>query len=628
MKVAASVYLEGAKDFKAFSTRMRQKFGGEIPEDVMQAAFEKGVDKYQRNLQPLDAIKEEIMHALSASRRDGAIRAIGAIRKAGLLTGPRTLARNIIGNTASAVFEEVARIPGGVADMVMGAVTGQRTTAMIDPRGIVQGVTSAVTKGVKDSIHVLRTGGTPEDLAKYDVPKELNWYVKNTRVPIINEYVNWIGRAQSTYDRPFREYAFKRSIVEQAQLVARAEKAGAERVKELVRNPTEEMARQAIADSEQAIFANANHISDAFNRWKASSEGARFTLDMVVPFVRTPTNIGGRTLESTPIGIVKAGKDFFKLKDLVKAGAPTQEMQRQIAREFGRGASGTALMGLGYWLYEQGVVSPGYSPDKAERDRQEATGVSPGSIKIKDTWHQLRDSPAGALVVMGATIAAGKKKSGASGAAVGAGKAFVGTTLEQPMLQGAKEVTDIGTQVMRAEDTAPAGLKKIAGQMVGSFVPTAVADARSVGDRTIRRGTGLGDVAKQRAQGKDSGLPINYDALGRPLQRSGLIDPTEGRTERKGAVERELERLQIPLTKAQRVNDKEKAHYDRDDADYQARVKFVGEAVRKHLERVVSHQAFQRLDDKEKAKALEDQIQKVKQKASADFNSRRAFERK
>jgi hypothetical protein len=136
------------------------------------------------------------------------------------------------------------------------------------------------------------------------------------------------------------------------------------------------------------------------------------------------------------------------------------------------------------------------------------------------------------------------------------------------------------------------------------------------------------DVAKQRAQGADSGLPVVYDALGRPVQRPGLLNPTEGRTQRTGAVEKELERLKVGLTKAQRVSDDKKPYWDRNDAEYQERVKFTGEKVRAALERLVAKEAFQRLPDEKKKEVLEDWIRRAKAAASKELNGRRQLKRK
>jgi hypothetical protein len=617
-------FAEGARDLESFARAMKKRFGKDLKPDVLNAAFNKAADKYVAKTAPIDAIKLELAQELAKSRRSGVFETVTAYRKAGLLTSPRTTLRNLVGNSLSLVTDEISRIPASLVDMALSRFTGQRTILGPDFQSIRQGISSAVTKGLKDSVQVLKTGATPSDLAKYDVPRELNAYLGNKELTGLNWFVNYTNRLQGAIDKPFREYAFMRSLVEQAQLAARAEKvtggAFKTRVETLVKSPTEAMLLKAVADSEEAVFANSNIIVDEYSKWKGRmaergvfGKGTVFTADFLIPFVRVPSNIGGRIVESTPLSGIK-------LAVLLKQGLKDPEVQREFSKTLGRAGAGTGLIALGYKLAESGTIKPTYSSNRGVNDREEATGNTPGSIVLNGQTYKLQDSPAGQLLILGATLYSdqkeGKRPKDLPGSmAKNAAKQF----LDTPMVQGAQDAIEF------AKDPEGKGAGYFAGA-AGSFVPTIVSDVAAATDDKERAARTATEGVMKRVPGLRQQLPAKSDVLGRDIKFSdwGLVFPQVGQKPRTDPLSKELVRLRVGIQKPNRIRDPKEDLFDRNEADYQNRIRYTGEKVRVALERLIANPGYQKLTDDQKKTKIQEEVKKAKAQATQELKASRA----
>lgn len=537
-----------------------------------------------------------------------------AVRKAGLLTGLKTHARNLISTGAFQVMEEAARLPSSMVDIAISAFSRQRTTAGPSMRGVVNASQHAATKGVQDAMNILRGRGAT---AQSDVPHELNFQELGKASNVINTYVNSVFRALSAEDAIFRAYAMRRSIEAQAKVIALNEsRAGAiprkyviRRATELSTAPTESMAAQAIADSEFATFNNENRLARGLSAFKGHlSKPGQFAMDMVIPFTRTPSNIGARLMDYTPPGAGwTVGKSILAAAKEKKL-AP--EQQRAIAEAIGRGAVGSGLILMGYLAAQKGIATGVDNGDPSRRATLEAVGRPSGAVKVGGDWRRIMAfAPIGNLVAVGASIyeqhhapLKDEAKRWDKVAAVAAK-----TLLDQPMVTGLEQAVDV------AKDPAREG-RQMAGQMVGSFVPTAVADIATATDDRRRDtrtaegfGKSVGQVVQNRIPGLRNALPERRDVLGQPVEgrRTAAVDPLLSQTakEDKDPLIRELVKHQIALPLTKRRPGEQ-------DEEYRLRQQARGVAIRRAGARLVTLPAYQSASPDKQKMALEKQLRK------------------
>ena len=517
--------------------------------------------------------------------------------KAGLLTGIKTHARNIGGTAAFQMFEEAARVPGSVVDLMASAITGRRALSGPSPTGVAKASYEAATKGIREAKQILKYGATSEELKIIDRPREMN---SGSR--IIDAYVNTVFRTLGAEDKIFRTYAYKRSIVEQAKLRARSEERTAADLEE---NPTAEMVTQAILDAEVATFNNANMAAKGLE-WVREHSGpaGKVAIDLIVPFRRTPANIMTRLLESTPLGIGKAG--------IIAARAAynkefTFEQQRAFSQIIGRSVTGSSLIALGVMLAMRGLATGLFEPDFGDREVQKAAGRPPMAVRLGSRWHQIGAfSPLGNLISIGAAlyrehVRPVKEGDEPRNVAAAALPVALQTVLEQPMLRGMSGVVEA------IKDPGNRGATFI-GQTLGSIVPTLVTNVGEAIDNKQREARGIKAKIMSRVPILRSRLPEQIDVFGRPLEsrRTGFFDPTLTRSARDDAFIKELMRLDIGVGKTPRKQGD-------DETKYREKVVAQGTELAKELEKLTASGRYQALaNDDEKREALKDKIEQVR----------------
>lgn len=520
----------------------------------------------------VQAARAKLAQQMMKIERTGVLDTISALRRAGLLTGVKTHLRNLGGNLSFQVLEEVSRIPAAIADSAMALFSHRRTTSGPDPRAVGRASYAAATRGIEEARQIMRDGATAADLARFDAPREIN-----SGVGVIDKYVNFVFRTMSAEDRVFKRYAYERSLQEQMKLA----KTDA---------PTEAMRAQAIADAEFATFNNRNAAAEGLKRFKSALHpAARFAVDTVVPFANTPANILARVIDYSGGGLGKAVVNGARALGTRKL---TPEQQRAIALNMGRGLTGPALITMGYLLAKAGVMTGLRSEQRSESDRDEAVGRMPGSLLVGGTWHQVSSfSPAGNLLAIGASLFREP-----------ATEIAAQVLKEQPLLKATEEVQEAlkGRQWKRA-----------AGSMAGSFVPTIVSDAASLGDSSRRDTTGettleeIRNGIMSRLPGARNRLPERVDALGRTLPQSkgAAVDPTIGSEarERTDDVARELVKHDVGLTKVRR-----KAGESID--EFYMRRRVTGRLIEDELRQLVNREEYQALAAEERAIALEEAV--------------------
>lgn len=449
---------------------------------------------------------------------------ISALRKAGLLTGVKTHLKNIGGNAGFALSEEASRIPAAIADLVVSPITGRRTITGPSPVAMARSLKDALTKGLSEAKEIIKKGVSDADAARLEL-KELNSGSK-----IVNTYVNGVFRLLNAEDKVFRTYAYRRALEDRARSIALTEIRSGEitrgqygqRVRELIDQPPESLAASAVGDAEVATFTERNKFAEDITQFREGrSQLGKFGFDLLLPFVKTPTNIIKRILEYTPLGVGKAVL-YDTAKSIIK-GSMTEAEQRAFAQSFGRGTIGSGLIALGAKLYADGKLTGFREDDPKRAARDEAAGRTPGSIRVGDRWYQIVGfSPVGNLMAIGATIQreSNQERDDALKAYLEAGAQAVG---EQPLLIGAQQIAS----ALKQPGTFTS---KTLGGVAGSFVPTMVSDIGQIADTERRQTDTFPRQIENRIPGLRNTLPAKPDVLGRPIPLPMAFDPTRSLT--------------------------------------------------------------------------------------------------
>jgi 2'-5' RNA ligase len=567
---------------------------------------------------PVEPIQQELALYMMRMQRTALLDVISTVRRAGLLTGLKTIGRNIIGNTLFQVMEELARIPAVIVDFIISQF-GQRsrTVQAVNPAAVWRSAREGATRGVAEATQVIEQGATAEDLRTAEARQEMNSGIK-----WLDFYANGIFRVHSSTDRIFKSYAYRRSLEEQAAL--EAINRGVSPI-ELLAQPTEEMKAEANAAALFATFNNPNKIAQNFRSMQESlkrsdkdvdgvkevgGKALAFGLDLLVPYANTPANITTRTLD---YGVIGSGARLIKVAfdGIVKRGL-TPLQQRTVAMAIGRGLVGSSLLYLGWQLSAAGLMTGDAGEDeRGDRPLNTAAGRIAGAVLVGGKWMALGSlGPAGILMVVGATMQQlSRKDFGSEIKQVGKQAATVTRIItEMPMLQGVSEFMDA------LKNPASAGETWLT-NMMGSFVPTFSADLASLFDpyRRDARPDGIADSlwigAANRLPGLRNILPRRTDVFGRDIEQESMAiwNPMLGSTAK------EFSEPMLRELVAHRVG----VGFPRPDPGesidaYRERSRALGKAIAERLTSTINGPLYQDATPERKAELLDNAVNRAR----------------
>jgi hypothetical protein len=543
--------------------------------------------------------REGLFQALSGLKTLGPLDKALTTWKAGLLTNPLTHLVNVGGNTVMAIMEQGKDAPAAVVDLMLSLGTGTRTKAFPRPGQVGASIKGAVTNGYAAAKQVLRTGATPEDLAKWDFRNgRFGKTLGSEKVgAVLDLYTQSVFRSLGAEDQIFKAAAVGRSLDEQIRVEAmniakrtkgsRAPITVKEAAAMLRANIPDAMQAQAIADAELATFQSDNLISGAVSAGKRYltskgpvGEAARGVVDVNLPFVRTPTNVLERTLDYTPAGLLRAIAPAWKMAK----GRDMAASQRQIAEAFGRASVGSLAIWLGYEMAGNDMAT-GTVPLGA-KDEWDVRGRIGGAVRTspEGDWHQtVRMQPFGTLIALGAQLRTIQDNAQSASDVAGGSAAAVGKLVaDQPFLQGVQNITEA---VSDPESKGGRWVRSTA----ASVVPAAVSAVARGTDPYQRDAQTMGEAIKARIPGLSRDVPAKLSVLGAPLPSTGgvarqMFDLTRTSPNRETPVLKEARRLGVNLTRPSRTITVAGKTYTLSPEEYRLVQQQVGPEVLRRLE--------------------------------------------
>ncbi|MCC6535760.1 MAG: hypothetical protein IT531_24680, partial [Burkholderiales bacterium] len=535
--------------------------------------------------------------------------------KAGLLSGPTTHLANILSNTITLGLRIPEKAITAMIGMAHGGEKAYMTEALAETLGMVMGVRSAA----RAAWHTFKTG----DTAAEDKTEVRGKAITGANLgltggaakaaDLVGETVRIPFRFLSTEDAFFKELHRQMTLYALATRAAIAEKSKKpfQRIAELAHDENDPIRERADQDALYFTFNKRLGLaSETFMRL-VNTPGARW-MQLIVPFIRTPTNIIKFAGERTPFAVLSKNVR----NDLAAGGVARDEAIAKMV-------VGSALGLTAFSFAMEGLLSGGGPPEPERKRLLRERGWQPYSIKVGDTWHAYnRLEPLGILLGVAADGAEiwdyleedEREKLGAM-----IGIAVAQNLTSKTWLRGISDVVNALSNPGRYGDRYIANL-------AGTLIPTGLAQAARANDPIVRETEGMdagGDPIlreaadiiakwKSRIPGMSEELQPRLDTWGEPVQREGglggAFSPIAVSREKADPVRDEAVRLKLEIKLP------EKKLYDVKLSPEQRTMygTLSGQTAHQVLSQVVTSDGYQRLPDWAKREMVSEIVSEVR----------------
>lgn len=287
-------------------------------------------------------------------------------------------------------------------------------------------------------------------------------------------------------------------------------RAYADHVNNIVSNPSPAFYRRATDTATINTFNNkiAGHTGTVIKTIREVPGGW-----WLMPIVKIPTNLAKFGIDMTPLGFAHA--------ELVRRGMLDipQDLNR-VSTIQARAIAGTAAMTWAYNMARQGKLSGRGPSDYKERERLEATGWQPYSVKVGEHWFSYKRLEPIAIPLMAAgtfhdTTQYDKVSSDQSVMSRGLLNSLGGTFEMLPFLES---LSALQAWVAGGPEAAHS-FTQFAMQETGSLIPTGIADLAHAIDSTYRKPATFAQELESRTPGLTQKVPAVTDVTGQPARR-------------------------------------------------------------------------------------------------------------
>lgn len=307
-----------------------------------------------------------------------------------MLANPRTMIRNAASNVPSLLFSKASNRIAGMGEAVYGAFKKdfERTqSAAIIHSAQSKNIANEVFQNLKPQ---LLDNSRWDDFLKSSnldsIDKEvfkggvLNPVIGDKSVlEHIRDFTYWLLEKG---DNPFFEAAYKDRLASYIQVKG---------IKSAADVP-EEALKAAFEEAMRATYKDNNAVTKVLLEMKKQLP---FTMDLLMPFVKTPVNVAARAVEYSPFGFAQAAQAGLKGK-----GAA------EVIDKLSKASLGSAGLFLGAVLYKNGWITGPESDDADEAAFMKSQGWLPFAINAGGNYYTFDWAQPGTTpLVLGATIA-------------------------------------------------------------------------------------------------------------------------------------------------------------------------------------------------------------------------------
>jgi hypothetical protein len=441
----------------------------------------------------------------------------------GLLSSPTTHAVNALSNaivSGWSVGERVVAsgISKGIGDNAIGG--GEAIGQLF---GIVQGGKD----GMKLAWHAIKTGEASDPLQKVEQQQFKRITAENldlTGVPgrfadFLGEAVRVPGRLLTAGDELFKTIGYRMELNAQAYRTAKNEglegEALGQRIQSIINDPPENIHLEAIDASRYQTFTKElGERGQSVQSLLHANPEAR----VIVPFLRTPTNIVKWVGERTPLAPLNSG---------VRADIAAGGARRDMA--LAKVATGSMSMAIAADYTISGDITGGGPKNPQMRNLLRATGWQPYSIRVGDNYYAYsRLDPVGAFVglssditeIMGQTDDADTMD-----LVMSAVTATAQNVTSKTYLSGVSEFFDMMSSISADPESANKQAQRWVERMAGSVIPSGVAQINRTLNPELKATQGILEKIQSRIPGYSESLPPRRNIFGEPIVLSGGLGP-------------------------------------------------------------------------------------------------------
>ena len=304
-----------------------------------------------------------------------------------MLSAPVTTVKNVGGNQIMDTVEEAGTaLFGQWIDRAVSRVTGTRTVAAATSEERAAG-RQAMRQGFRDAYNdaFVSKANTSRE-RKYEVNGQSRVFqnegLENTRT--------FISFLMEGTDRMMIEktVAQEKAALERIGAKIRDEESG--KMRDMTRAEIQEEAEKR---AYERFFHNQNFLSRTIAN-AMNEKGLGTIVRIVIPFVKTPSNVALRAFDYSPLGLAKSAiYDGLYMMNVNKGenGVGVGFDQYRFVTGMTRGLTGTAVTAIGYALAQAGVLKLGYGDEENEKRRNamKSLGIPYGSyIDFMGTMHE------------------------------------------------------------------------------------------------------------------------------------------------------------------------------------------------------------------------------------------------
>ena len=373
---------------KVIGDKKAQKLIDDLYENVQKEvytlaneAFEKGIDTKEGK----EAFAKigQIINANTPKNVGGVVKTY--LMDSMLLNFRTLISRNAGGNLGYNAMEFARQPITAAIDKGVSKFTGQRTRTgwSIDK---VNSALSGLAKGITDEFSDVRRGVHTAKSGENTIENaiQLNSYSLKGNNPVssaINKIDDLTKHMLSIGDRPFYEAAYKQRMAELTEL--RRKGLLGEEVSKMSDADFNAFAElSAKMDGLTATYQDKGDMAKAFTdlkhaigQYSKGAVGFDALSQFAMPFTNTPGNIITRSLEYSPLGVIKNTANT--IGELRKG----EFNQQRFVDELGRNILGTGLFAGGIAAYDNGLMTGSYSDDKDMKNAQKNSGMQEYALR-------------------------------------------------------------------------------------------------------------------------------------------------------------------------------------------------------------------------------------------------------
>jgi hypothetical protein len=553
----------------------------------------------------------------------------------GLLSGPQTHAVNTLSNTLTALWMVPERLLAAGIGRLSGNQAIKEQEALYQAYGLIEGFRD----GLKAFAHAVRTGEGPDVIEKIESGGYRSITAENLRqtfigrklgrsleeggtasraVDLLGETLRLPGRFLTAEDSLFKTVGYRMELRARAFRQAMEEglsgDAAAKRIQEILADPETMAPDIHLAAIDAARYQTFTRPLGEAGRSFQRTIHKIPALRLIVPFVRTPTNILKFAMERTPLAV--ASKNIRA--DIAAGGA-----RRDLA--LARISMGSMIMATASTLAAEGYITGGGPTDPKMKSIKYNTGWQPYSVKIGDKYYAYnRLEPVGMALGLAADMAEIMGQVGdveAEELAAAAVMAIAKNTTSKTWLRGMSEA-------LKAWDQPDRYGNRYLQRFAASTVPAAVAQVERVVDPQMRAVYSLMDAIKDRVPGYSDDLPPRRNIWGDPIVLGGglgpdIASPIYTSEVKDSPIDNELLRLETPISMPQKTMSFEGVPVELQPKEYDRFLVLMnsiplhtGKTLKKSLDHLVTRDPdYRRLTDEQKELRIREIVAEAKERA-------------